>query len=395
MFGATSRSGSSSRVTSSCSSLERIDGAVWPATLRVPSEVHSIPRVVALAVRLIEGLLAPAATRDEAYALIAQARQVWRRRSYVDAPYALVERAHTLAPADPVVNANHAILLARAAFFAPNIDPMLIPRATEYVRVALATGGHLADAHIAAGHLELHTGESSVAAAHYRVAIACAPYSAEAHDHLGRMLLEAGYLDAGFARLAQATAISPLFVEAGQAVARAHALEGRWHEVTGFLHDERNRAREIIAARLARWRGDTAMMKQLRARYVPPVGLDPRIADLMMGNDRWSTHRDDLMALLDEHLPSRRRNAFVAQLVAEAAGDAGDIAGCTQALTSSAAQGLFDRHWLEKCPLLACARSTEAFAAVHAQVAARAHAIYDALYGDHRLGHGETVLATS
>jgi eukaryotic-like serine/threonine-protein kinase len=376
---------------------ERGDGAVPAAALHVPIAIRDIPRVVAQAVRLVEGLFEPAATRGEAYDLLARARSIARRRSLVDQPRALLERAHALAPDDPLVNANHAILLVRSTFFASEIDTTLIPRATEHVRFALATAPHLAESHLAAAHLELHTGAAAVAAGHYRMAIACAPYSAEAHDYLGRMLLEAGYLEAGFARLTQAMSISPHFADAIYQMARAHALEGRWDVVEKLFAEPIQGPRTILFARFARWRDDRSLLVKLRENF-RPMSLDPQFAQMLFGvfiDGAWDTYRDQLIALLGRVSPSRRRNAFLAQLVTEAAGYAGDLTTSLHALEHSSSQGLFDRHWMDNCPTLDAIRSTPTFATVRAQVEERAHAIYDALYGDQPIAHSETVLATS
>ena len=46
--------------------------------------------------------------------------------------------------------------------------------------------------------------------------------------------------------------------------------------------------------------------------------------------------------------------------------------------------GLFDRHWLERCPHLTAVRADPAYAALRAEVVARAEAVQDALFGEHR-----------
>jgi len=95
---------------------------------------------------------------------------------------------------------------------------------------ALVTGPHLAESHLAAGHLELHTGDPRIAAGHFRVAIALAPHLPDAHLWLGRLLLEAGFLADGVARLEEAIALAPRLSGARWEIARAWALEGRWGE---------------------------------------------------------------------------------------------------------------------------------------------------------------------
>ena len=58
-------------------------------------------------------------------------------------------------------------------------------------------------------------------------------------------------------------------------------------------------------------------------------------------------------------------------------------------------QGLFDLHWVDKCPLLACARALPQFAVLRARVRGRAEAILDAFYGNHHVATSETALAPS
>jgi hypothetical protein len=83
-------------------------------------------------------------------------------------------------------------------------------------------------------------------------------------------------------------------------------------------------------------------------------------------------------------------------LVAELAGHAGDVDACNRVLAHATRHaGLFDMHWLDRCPVLACVRGTPAFANVRELIEARARAIYDALYSDHAIAHQATALATS
>jgi tetratricopeptide (TPR) repeat protein len=207
-----------------------------PIEIKLPLAVDHIDRAVTLAIATFEAANATpvvSATRSsEATELLLRARQAARvGAAETREAVALVERAHALAPDDPKIRAMLAILLARMAFYNADADGGLLERAAINVRAALATAGDLADAHLAAGHLELHTGDPTIAAAHYRTAIARAPYLAETHEHLGRVLVEAGYIEAAFARFAEATAISPRYNSVVWEIARALALEGRWDEL--------------------------------------------------------------------------------------------------------------------------------------------------------------------
>jgi serine/threonine-protein kinase len=86
----------------------------------------------------------------------------------------------------------------------------------------------------------------------------------------------------------------------------------------------------------------------------------------------------------DRKLGSARRRAYFAQLAAEAAGRGGDLETCLMMLLRANAEGLFDLHWLDRCPLLDPVRKEPRYAVIRTDVAARAEAIHDALYSDHR-----------
>jgi serine/threonine-protein kinase len=278
--------------------------------------------------------------------------------------------------------------------------PALLPRAAEHVRIALAAGPGLVESHLAAGHLEQQVGEPATAAAHYRVAIACAPHSPEAHDLLGRLLLEAGYLDAALARLEHAIAISPDFRTVRWEIARAMALDQRWDEHDRLLAHDHLPDRPIARTRLLWWRGDLAAVRARREGGWLAEVFDPLLFELLLAallDGAWAQVRAPLIAKAeDRSWPSQRRRAFVAQLVAEIAAYAGDPDTCNRVLAHAVRYDrLFDLHWLDRCPLLARARDTPAFAAVRDEILVRSRAIYDALYSDHPVAHGVTAPATS
>jgi hypothetical protein len=79
---------------------------------------------------------------------------------------------------------------------------------------------------------------------------------------------------------------------------------------------------------------------------------------------------------------NRRRTAFLCQVVAEIAGTLDDRATCGAMIIHGVNAGLFDLHWLDRCPSLDPVRDTPMFRQVRARIARRADAILDALYGD-------------
>jgi tetratricopeptide (TPR) repeat protein len=367
------------------------------ATLHLPLDVGSVDLAadaIASAVAQVAGVEGPAAA-----APAAQAREMLMRarllvqRSYSGVPraIALLERAHALCPEDTRIAATLAMLCVR--FVVTSQGDSDLSRARSLVRAALAAAPDLAESHVAAGHLELHTGDPPAAAAHFRTAIACSPYVAEAHEALGRMLLEAGHLDVAMARLQDALAIAPHLIAARWEIARAHALEGDWaayeeQEAELSKHHDRELARlAIVLMRIAWWRGDRRAMAatydrlgESRTFFEP--SLLPRLRAVVF-DGAWAAQREPILALvLGWRSPSLRQRAFLAQIGAELAGHVGDAGACVTMIDHAVACGLYDLHWLDRCPLLEPARRTPEGAAARVRVKARAEAILDALYGD-------------
>jgi serine/threonine-protein kinase len=374
-----------------------------PVTLRLPLVIEHIAHSVAVATAAIHaaiGVQAPVLDDEKlAHVHLLRARQISRLGPPATGrAMKALDEARALRPDDPKIQALHAILLARYAFFTSDPDGELLRRAGKEVRAALAQSPDLADAHLAAGHFELHTGDPTIAAGHYRVAIACAPYLAEAHEHLGRVLVEAGYLDAAFARFHEAAALASHYASGQWEIARALALEARWNEFDVAMKRFAVPQRPITKARIAWWRNDRAGL--LAARQLEELSFETDMfdaaVDIFLDANRWTEYRDRLLArAFDELSPSRRRRVLVAQLVAEAAGHAGDLETCLRVLDHATTIGLFDLHWLDRVPQLAPVRARPEYAAIHARVEARARGVYDALYGDHGIAAGATMLATS
>ena len=58
------------------------------------------------------------------------------------------------------------------------------------------------------------------------------------------------------------------------------------------------------------------------------------------------------------------------------------LANAVPTALGAVALGLFDFHWLERCPLLGCIREQPRFVEQRAEVQRRATQVHDALYGD-------------
>ena len=360
-----------------------------PIAMTVPLEVAHVDAAAEAIAAAVIATFSPPRISDTAAELVLTARHQARVDiSRFGAALELLERAHELEPEDPQIAALLAAALLHRGFFAPTDDRAMLDRATDLVRFALDRGPQHHETHLAAGQLELHVGEPANAAGHFRLAIACARHEPLAHEQLGRMLLEAGYLDQGMARLEEALAIAPGLRAARWQIARAYAMDGRWHEYDAAVaplgdHDDMM----IGRVRVYCYRGDLAKVRAVRGQLAPTRLFVPELVDAMFAvvcDGRWYEIRDGLLeTVFARPRPSRRHRAFLAQIVAELAGFAGDHA-CVEEMTAQATEhGLFDLHWLDRALPLAGIRDRPRFPLLRAQVKQRADAILDALYGDH------------
>jgi serine/threonine-protein kinase len=381
-------------------------------TFTATCDVETLGRAVEGAARVIAtlagaDLVPPSSTGPpppvDAFARILQARfEVRRTRAALPAAIDACAAALAEAPGDARVLAALALCEAQQAFYAVAGGAALLAAATAHAGAALARDPGLAEAHLAQGHVELQRGFPVAAAASFRTAIARAPLSAEAHEWLGRLLLEAGFVTDGVARIEEAMALSPQIEGVRWELATARALDGDWDEVDRCVAslDERGVDSGVgRLARLAAWRGrpdlDARYLAQLRGATAAATFDRPFLLALFDVDVPWSARWPVIAAGVDDprHASARIR-AFVAQLAAEAAGRAGDVATCAAMLARATAAGLFDRHWLDRCPLLAGARSRPDVAGLRAIVGQRAEAIHDALYGEQPMSTAPTMVTT-
>ncbi len=313
----------------------------------------------------------------------------------------LLERGRARWPADPRVACQLADLLLRYVFVTPR-SPTTFYEARPLVEAALQGAPELAESHVAAGQLALHTGDPVDAAREFRIAIACSPYQAEPHEGLGRMLLEAGFLEDAMARLESALAIAPKLSAVRWEIARAHALEQNWgtHDqlVAAIVKDG---DRPISQMRFALWRRDFKALAQAReawnrfgAQFEPEIFR--RVFSILL-DGTWESDGTELISLCTESSsPSKRRLAFLAQVAAEVCGHVGQVESSLALLDRAVNLDLFDRHWFDLCPTIEAARETAEGQRLQQRVRVRAESILDALYGDRseRRSVADTILNT-
>ena len=299
----------------------------------------------------------------------------------------LLEQGRERWPDDPRLACQLADMILRYVFVTAR-SPVSFYEARPLVEAALLGAPHLAESHVSAGQLALHTGDPVHAAREFRIAIACSPYQAEPHEGLGRMLLEAGFLDDAMSRLDSALAIAPTLSSVRWEIARAHALEQNW-----LAHDQlvaellKEGDRPIARLRFAVWRGDgNGIAECFVAWKTWGTQFEPELFERVFAvflDRTWARDRDALLeACMESKSPSKRRSLFLAQIGAELAAYMGEVETSLALVERAVSLDLFDRHWLDRCPLLESVRATPEGQRLQQRVRVRAESILDALYGD-------------
>jgi serine/threonine-protein kinase len=366
-----------------------------PVTLSFPlaaDHVHAAADAIAATVEAeVTHATMRDARADEAFDLLLQARDIaYRDFTRVQEAISRMEHAHALMPEDPRILSTLAVGYIRAGFFRPDLYSDSLVKARLYATTAVTLAPDLAEAHIACGHFDMTTANPERAASRFRIAIGLAPHLAEAHEQLGRMLLEAGYIEPALARLEEAIAISPNLRSANWEIARAYALDARWEESERIIAGltAQGLDRPMSQARYAWWRADWKKLESLRSNLrALDLSLWPGVMDsllqIFLDGQPWEEKQGVLVDALRGGSDNRRRRVFIAQLSCEAAAFAKEPAAVVSLLEHATSDGLFDLHWLDHCVMLAPYRELPGFVAVRERIAQRAHAILDALYGDH------------
>jgi serine/threonine-protein kinase len=215
------------------------------------------------------------------------------------------------------------------------------------------------------------------------------------------MLLEAAHVDLAIARLQAAVRIAPARRAVQWEIGRAFALQHDWDGYDRLEAELMSSGldRAFLRARFALWRGDVAKASEILGpvtRQVPAFepGLE-EVVDATYFRGRWADVRERALAMAKRPAANRRRSTFLAQLLAEMAGFAGDGEAAAEIVTHAIGEGLFDLHWLDRCPLLDSLRALPRCASLRAVLQARSNAILDALYGEEDLGTLDTAVAPS
>jgi len=359
------------------------------------SAQDEIARAIASALGLETGARRAAPSDAAALDLYLRARRHYHSFAPEEARRAvsLLEEAILIAPQNATLHAGLGLALQRlVATGVGTVD--MIGRLERSVAEAVRLGPELGEAHLANAQLQLNAGRPAEAARAARTAIRFSPSLPDAHELLGRLLLEAGRVPDALRRLDVAEKLDPDLAHVVNERARLAALEGDWERFEAFVRAGGDKIgggarRLMFDTRYFMWRRDQAGLLAARTRLeafdvdrsnvvVPAVGA-------ILAALRGERAADQPLGLFAEGIPSIqmavRLRQWGLQLEAEVAGYLGQSRRAARHAREAAEAGLFDLLWLERCPLLADARSEPDCIAAHERVKVTADAIVDAVWG--------------
>ncbi len=350
-----------------------------------------------VATRIAEELRVEITSRVHAAGLPLEAveRYLLARKHMATASYTgLVEAAEELARCTALAetfgpaHAAHAITALRALFFAQGDGRNNWEgQAEASVRKALAVAPDLAETHLAAGILATQEARFAEASRHLRRAVDLAPGYAHAQEYLGSLECEAGKGERGMPRLLRAVELDPHRVFGWLAIARQHALSGRYdHAYAALDATERHQGQPGVGSatlrvRLAAWSGDQGRLRHEADRVLALRGSTPRAeipslyARAALGQLGGAELDARWKALLGT-AESARFSSLLLQVHSELAALQGRLDAANLSLMRAATGILVDIAWLDRCPVLAPLREVPTFAALRKKVAARAELLW-------------------
>jgi serine/threonine-protein kinase len=289
----------------------------------------------------------------------------------------LFEEALARSADDAIVLSGMASALARLAFFSPEGESDLA-RARAVAERAVAAAPEAGEPHLALGSVLFQAGDLRAAVRALRTAVLRAPGLAEGQAALGRVFAEAGAVDDADRRLSAALLLDPDTLSPRLELMRVAALLGRWESVEAHLavfnRTVPGLRHGIQRSRFDLWRRrrtvDETYERELTST-VGALGLAPRLVYALRQHGRLPAGSPDLQTVA-EGVRGLRGRLYLLQIAAEIQGFLRDRERTLGAVESAARQGLLDRLWVERCPLLDEVRDDPRFLAAQAEVQRRA-----------------------
>jgi eukaryotic-like serine/threonine-protein kinase len=198
----------------------------------------------------------------------------------------------------------------------------------------------------------------------------------------GRILAETGPLSKAIRHLQLATELDPNDTAAAVDCARALALAGRRGAAEKLLRSRMATTKRpgliyFPLARLAAWYGEPISVPNFEPTNPADAFMLGAIELMRQAGETGSVPRELRIAMAQGALETdnRRRKLLFQQLSAEMSAFTGEFEDALIALSLADSTGLMDLMWLERCPMLAPLRSSEAYAEIEASVRARVAAV--------------------
>jgi serine/threonine-protein kinase len=310
--------------------------------------------------------------------LQARARMNRGWRDFYEESARLLEQALALAPNDPHLLAAYAGVRTRLWFVDGDAGIASAELARAAADTAVAHAPHLGEAQLALGWVRLNEGDLAAALHAACRATALAPGLAEAHALLGRIVIEVGPLTEGIERCELALALDPYVRIVRVDLARAHALLGDWDRAEAALRDvteAEGELAQLARARVLLWHRDAGgarrALQNLEGDGVQVI-IAGAILSYVAGIGPPPHHHSQHYSALAGGYGSRRRRAYLLQIIAELYAFEGDTDGTLTVISDAVDAGLVDINWVDRCPVLEPMRHHDRFVSMRTTVASRA-----------------------
>jgi serine/threonine protein kinase len=337
--------------------------------------------------------VAPAS--PEAVLLYLRARQTlrhgWTGLGNLTTAVELFERGLALAPDDIGMLAGYAMARARQLNY--STGPELAPNsAFELASRAITLAPHLGEPWLALATVHFTTSNWSAAARALRTALNRSPGLQKAHEMLAAIEVEVGCEARGLKRYEQVLALDPGSWPTRVALAYVYSLLDRDDAVAAILFPASPLPRATVPEEASDYRARQFCLNRFesyRRRSTTNsqrTGFDAAIAIADTLASRWAVAlanawerrvvEPEMLVLTQRVVESSRVGSrfrpLVLQCEAELFGFLGDGPRAIAAIARAVDSNLYDILWLDRCPLLDCARLQPEFASLRAQVEVRA-----------------------
>jgi serine/threonine-protein kinase len=308
-------------------------------------------------------------------------------RSDVERAVDLYEQALSRAPRDPTILAGCARARVRLAFFGGEGSGKQVELAREAAARAIEGAPEVGEAWAALAAARFIGGDAPGAARALGAAIARAPGLAHAQELLGRIQLEVGMMDQAASRLRTALSIDPSTLSPRWELSRWHGLRREWDAAHALLDlpaptPGGRVSKWLYRLRIATWTG------QVHPELDEPPPMGPEfgalahthgVVEVIRSREISDAYRRVLEAAPATAEAGSRRRALFFQLSAELFAYVFEVDQALEYIQAAIRSGLLDLVWMDMCPVLEPVRRDARFAALRAEVDARAQAVVAAL----------------